>query len=502
MHRMSGYPAGGVAGETELNAGVTEVLLAAGWRAASRGEYDDGQSLVGERIFADGHGVGVVLGFNKATVGTSTHLVRLDVDASNVEVKLERKGNKQTRWLLAPPPSDAVGTPRSNRQTMLQLLLAPPPPLPGVAARCPALQGNAEGLCTYCDVESTLAVAELLAEQLVLCTSAASRMLSAVQPAVVRSELETALLGGQADAGAPVAETVRRLCEEFAKGKATFGGRFSSKDVKGASAELRDSCTLAWPYADRLAMARWLHWAHDPPPAGGEPRRQRSCWHDCTDAAALAEHQAQCPFLPQACPNAAQGCDVLLPAASVAAHDAECGYKPIPCVLGCGVEVRRSEMEAHINGDCGERIVNCSWADLGCDCQVKQSALPAHEEQASAAHLALAREALLAQQMLTADLAARNAELRATAELQSESLAALRAEQVARAQAVSKEVAETLRSERASSQAAQAEAEAAAKSVKALEKEVKALRKQVTDVAGLGKEMAELRRTVAELQQR
>ena len=115
MHRMSGYPAGGVAGETELNAGVTEVLLAAGWRAASRGEYDDGQSLVGERIFADGHGVGVVLGFNKATVGTSTHLVRLDVDASNVEVKLERKGNKQTRWLLAPPPSDAVGTPRSNR---------------------------------------------------------------------------------------------------------------------------------------------------------------------------------------------------------------------------------------------------------------------------------------------------------------------------------------------------------------------------------------------------
>jgi hypothetical protein len=58
-------------------------------------------------------------------------------------------------------------------------------------------------------------------------------------------------------------------------------------------------------------------------------------------------------------------------------------------------------MHTHTSGDCGERVVPCRWCDLGCTVRVKQAALPTHEAEASGEHLELAREALLAQQMLT-----------------------------------------------------------------------------------------------------
>ena len=58
-------------------------------------------------------------------------------------------------------------------------------------------------------------------------------------------------------------------------------------------------------------------------------------------------------------------------------------------------------MERHTTGDCGERVVACRWCDLGCTARVKQAMLPAHDAEAGGAHLALARDAILAQQLLT-----------------------------------------------------------------------------------------------------
>ena len=86
---------------------------------------------------------GVVLGFQRATIGVSTHLLRADGGGATVEVKLDRKGNKQASWLLAPPGLQ----PRTERLQALGsaetfgLLLAPPPPAPpapGQAVQLPA----------------------------------------------------------------------------------------------------------------------------------------------------------------------------------------------------------------------------------------------------------------------------------------------------------------------------------------------------------------------------
>lgn len=181
------------------------------------------------------------------------------------------------------------------------------------------------------------------------------------------------------------------------------------------------------PWEDRLALARWLYWAYDPPVSGNV--RHASCWRGFADADALATHQTQCKMCPTQCPHHEYGCQALLNLTDVESHARDCEYKPVPCVLGCGQLVPRNAMEAHTNGGCGERVVACAWCDLGCAARVKQALLPTHEAEASAEHLALAREAILAQQMLTADLAARNAELRSHAELSAEALASLRAHQ-------------------------------------------------------------------------
>ena len=150
-----------------------------------------------------------------------------------------------------------------------------------------------------------------------------------------------------------------------------------------------------------MALARWLHWAHDPAPGGSGDVRQASCWRGFADAGALAAHQTKCAMCPSHCPHHSYGCHVLLVLAGVEAHARDCEYKPVPCVLGCGVQVPRNAMHAHTSGDCGERVVPCRWCDLGCTVRVKQAALPAHEAEASGEHLELAREAILSQQMLT-----------------------------------------------------------------------------------------------------
>ena len=74
------------------------------------------------------------------------------------------------------------------------------------------------------------------------------------------------------------------------------GGLFSSKKGRQeaaaeAAAELQAQCQLAWPLHDRLAMAGWLHRAHD-------SARRHCCWAGFPTAAACAEHQAGCQHRP------------------------------------------------------------------------------------------------------------------------------------------------------------------------------------------------------------
>ena len=174
---------------------------------------DNLREAVEHRVWIDAHGPGLVCEFQRAMVGVSSHLVRLDATGANVELKLERKGNRQLRWLLAPSSpaepgnSSSGGTARSSAGSSgagsaatLALLLARPPPLPAIA---PDVTG--QWLCHYCFVDDVLEVAELLLQQLVVCCSAASRLLSAATPAAVRADLEGALLADRAAAVAAAA---------------------------------------------------------------------------------------------------------------------------------------------------------------------------------------------------------------------------------------------------------------------------------------------------------
>ena len=314
-----------------------------------------------------------------AQVGVSSHLIRLDDSGLNVDVKLERKGNRQTRWLLAPashqPASARSVTGHSRRWTgvtvdsggsFLPLLLERPPVLP---AHRQLLPDSADLICHFCDVRATLEVADLLLQQLVVACGAASRLLSAVQPGIVRAELEAAVLTADTPRAATplgvtekndlVPRTVLERCGSFAKSKSSFGGMFSKeKKPTDASPELLDACRLAWPSADRMALARWLHWALDPPNAES---RQRSCWCKSDDAAALEEHQAACGFRPSSCPYVVHGCTGLLNAQDAASHDDACDFKPVPCSLGCSREIPRNQMSSHVDSDCDERIMPCRW---------------------------------------------------------------------------------------------------------------------------------------------
>lgn len=83
---------------------------AAGWvDPTGNPKFEDGQRLVGCKIFVENKGDGTVIRFNKSTFGSSEHIVKFDDVMADVgtPVKLRRKGNNEQRWLVQ---LDATGT--------------------------------------------------------------------------------------------------------------------------------------------------------------------------------------------------------------------------------------------------------------------------------------------------------------------------------------------------------------------------------------------------------
>ena len=71
---------------------------------------ENSMARVETRVFVEGHGQGKVNSFKKTKVPgmNSTHLIFFDVGGEK-EIKLRRKGNGQTRWLLAPKGMSSDG---------------------------------------------------------------------------------------------------------------------------------------------------------------------------------------------------------------------------------------------------------------------------------------------------------------------------------------------------------------------------------------------------------
>ena len=66
----------------------------------SSSEFDDGFRLVGQRVFVEGYGEGRVRAFSKSMLA-SPHEIYFE-EGGIKEVKLRRKGNSETAWLLGP----------------------------------------------------------------------------------------------------------------------------------------------------------------------------------------------------------------------------------------------------------------------------------------------------------------------------------------------------------------------------------------------------------------
>ena len=62
-------------------------------------------AVLNQRVYVQGFGKGTVLEFHKQTFGASGHTINFDA-GGEVEVKLRRKGNSETPWLLPPMTSD------------------------------------------------------------------------------------------------------------------------------------------------------------------------------------------------------------------------------------------------------------------------------------------------------------------------------------------------------------------------------------------------------------
>ena len=84
-----------------------EALLQEGWSEPLQ-EFDDGPSLIGYRVFVEGLGKGKVTAFTRAKFGPSAHTVEFPgivpgAASSTRQVKLRRKGNGETPWVVQLP---------------------------------------------------------------------------------------------------------------------------------------------------------------------------------------------------------------------------------------------------------------------------------------------------------------------------------------------------------------------------------------------------------------
>lgn len=80
----------------------------AGWvDPTGQPRFNDGQQLVGCRVFVEHKGEGSVITFKKSTFGTSEHIIKFDnmMAGKGEGVKLRRKGNSEKRWLVQVDPT-------------------------------------------------------------------------------------------------------------------------------------------------------------------------------------------------------------------------------------------------------------------------------------------------------------------------------------------------------------------------------------------------------------
>lgn len=105
------------ADDTKLWSDEVARLSLEGWRPPTHAESNYGPELCSYRVYVCGYGSGRVVEYVQAALGPSSHRVEFDdAERGKVAVRLRRKGNAETPWLVMPgllhaaPESDSSNT--------------------------------------------------------------------------------------------------------------------------------------------------------------------------------------------------------------------------------------------------------------------------------------------------------------------------------------------------------------------------------------------------------
>ncbi|KAM9957255.1 hypothetical protein ACTFIW_008996 [Dictyostelium discoideum] len=103
------------------------------------------------------------------------------------------------------------------------------------------------------------------------------------------------------------------------------------------------------------------------------------CSHDGCEIVlrlnSLEEHENQCGFKLVKCEYCA--CDDTIQM-EIENHYNECSKFPIDCPQSCSIMVERDQIKSHIDNDCNNSIIKCKYYEYGCKVEMKRSELQNH----------------------------------------------------------------------------------------------------------------------------
>ena len=67
-------------------------------------------------------------------------------------------------------------------------------------------------------------------------------------------------------------------------------------------------------------------------------------------------------------------------------HWLKCPFHPVPCPNKCGENLKRQNLQHHVNKDCPLTVVNCDFHYAGCEVQLPRKDMPAHLAENLVAH--------------------------------------------------------------------------------------------------------------------
>jgi hypothetical protein len=102
---------------------IADALVSSGEFEWPGPEFDDGDNAVGYHCYIEGFGRGLIQGFGRAFMGTSSHHVLLDSGETEL-VKLRRRKNNSTAWLVGQRNMRAAASP-GGEASMLTARMVP-----------------------------------------------------------------------------------------------------------------------------------------------------------------------------------------------------------------------------------------------------------------------------------------------------------------------------------------------------------------------------------------